>query len=247
MIYYLSAPFGAAAAAPGKARKEREEPVKKEVHPMSKAVTLKVEMREHQSKGTIKSLRKAGFVPGSISHKGSDAVSITLKRDELIKALQKNSLSTVFNLKVDSKNAYDVLVREIQYAPLTREMLHVTFQQISLTEETTADIEIHAVGKDGVIHRGLELLQHLGSLAVRGLPGDFPGTIDVDVSKMEAGDQVTVADLKLPKGIVSEDEPEKLILAVSHPKAHAEAAAPAESAETAAEPAAEAKAEETEK
>jgi len=230
---------------PAKGRKEREEPIKKEVHPMSKAITLKVEMREHVSKGTVKSLRKAGFVPGSISHKGSDAVSISLKKDELIKALQKNSLSTVFNLKVDSKNSFDVLVREIQYAPLTREMLHITFQQISLTEETTADIEIRVVGKDDVIHKGLEVLQHLAFLAVRGLPGDFPGSIDVDVSKMEAGDQVTVADLKLPKGITSEDEPEKLILAVNHPKVHAEpAAAPAEAAESAEAPAAEAKAEE---
>ena len=110
------------------------------------------------------------------------------------------------------------MVREIQHAPVSREWLHVTFQSVSLTEENTADIPIHLKGQEDLIHKGFELLQHLESLQIKGLPGDFPASIDIDLSNMEPGAQVTIADLKLPKGITSLTESDRLILSVSHPK-----------------------------
>jgi large subunit ribosomal protein L25 len=87
-----------------------------------------------------------------------------------------------------------------------------------LTEETTAEVPLALIGRDDVIHKGYELFQQLETLLLKGLPGQFPASIDINVSELSPGDQITVADLTLPEGVVSETEEDRLILSVSYPK-----------------------------
>jgi large subunit ribosomal protein L25 len=185
---------------------------------MNESIKLMITKRDKGSKGAMNKLRKEGFVPGSISRKSNESISFSVKKDEISKVLSANGMSSIYTLQADKKTAYTAMVREIQYAPVSREWLHVTFQLVSLTEETTADISLHLKGREELLHKGFELLQQLESLQIKGLPGDFPASIDIDVSNMEPGDQVTIADLTLPKGITSLTESERLILSVSHPK-----------------------------
>ena len=77
---------------------------------------------------------------------------------------------------------------------------------------------INALGRDSITHRRLEFLQHLDMLPVVGLPQDIPNQIEVDVSAMEAGDNITIADLKLPEGITTDLEGERVVFTVSHPR-----------------------------
>ena len=189
---------------------------------MNKAAKLSIQKREPGSKGAMNQLRKSGFLPGSISRKGSDAITFSVRKDELRKALSANGTSAVYTLEVDKKTSYPVMVREIQYAPLTRDWLHVTFQLVSLTEETTAEVPLALIGRDDVIHKGYELFQQLETLLLKGLPGQFPASVDINVSELSPGDQITVADLTLPEGVVSETEEDRLILSVSYPKVQEE-------------------------
>lgn len=188
---------------------------------MSELKTMKADKREVTSKGAIKQLRRDGYMPCSISQKGEDAISISLRQDELKKSIAQNGMTSVYTLKLGRKSM-PVMVREIQRAPLTREWLHVTFQKISLTEETTAELPIIIIGGDTVVHNGLEVLTHLDTLPVRGLPTDFPPSVNIDVTEMEAGQQITVADLKLPEGITCELDNDRLVVGVAYPKVQAE-------------------------
>lgn len=193
---------------------------------MKNTNTIRIAAREQLSKGGIKALRREGNLPASVSIRGEDAASISLKRDELTRAIAKHGLSAVYKLTLDGKKvAYNAMVKEIQYAPVTRECLHVTFQQVSLTENTTAQVTIRILERDSVTYKGLELLQHETSMAVTGLPNDIPEVIELDVSEMEAGDQIQIKDVKLPKGTHAEDDPERLILNVSFPRVQEEEAA----------------------
>ena len=192
---------------------------------MNESVKLTITKREKGSKGAMNRQRKEGFLPGSLSHKGSESVSFFMRKDEFRKALSANGMSSVYTLQADKKTAYPAMVREIQYAPVSREWQHVTFQLVSLTEETTAEISLHIKGRDELIHKSFELLQQLETILLKGLPGDFPASIEIDVSGMEPGDQVSIADLKLPKGITVLTEKDRLVLTVSHQKVWEEEAA----------------------
>lgn len=200
---------------------------------------LNITLRERAGKGAMRQLRREGMLPGSMSYKGEESVSFAVNKDAFRRLVNQNGLSGIYTLQVDKKTSYPAMVREVQYAPMTRDLQHVTFQRVSLTEETTADIAINVIGKEDVQHAGLELLQQLETVAVRGLPTDFPQAIDVDVSKMTAGEQVTVADLVVPEGLTVETEADRLILNVSYPRVQEEETPAAEGAEeTASEEAA---------
>lgn len=187
--------------------------------------------RDAMTKGEVKRLRKDGMVPASISIRGQDAVSISVRKDELLKILRRNGMNSVVQLEVNGQTSYTAMVREIQHAPLSREWLHITFQYVSMTEETTAAVPITVHGREAVSHAGLESSIQLDAVEVRGLPGDLPQTIEVDVSHMVAGDNMHARDLKLPEGITLVTEEDRLVFSVSHPRVQTEG----EAAEAAAQ------------
>lgn len=213
---------------------------------MNETAKLKIIQREKGSKSAIKQLRRDGYLPGSISQKGEEAISFSISKDELRRALLANGMSGIYSLQSGRKKPWPAMVREIQYAPVTREWLHITFQLVSLTEETTADIPLNIIGREDVQYAGFEMFQQMETIALRGLPTDFPAAIDVNVSEMTAGDQVTVGDLELPEGLTTDVEADRLILSVSHPRVREEAADVAEEAAEGEAPASEPEAAEQE-
>lgn len=194
------------------------------------SLKIKIQRREPMSKGGIKKLRREGLLPASISSKGGEALSCIIRQDELMKSLSQNGRMAVFKLTLGRK-VYNAMLKEVQYAPVSRECLHVTFQHIDLDEATRADVSVRPQGREDVLHKQLEFLQHLDALPVLGLPNDIPNSIEVDVSHMEAGDSLTVGDVQLPEGITTDMEPDRVIFTVSHPRAKQE---PAEAADEAA-------------
>jgi len=197
---------------------------------MDNTATLTITKREKGSKGAMNQLRRDGFLPASISQKGKESVGFSMRKEEFRKAFSLNGMSGVYTLKGEKKLKFTAMVREIQYVPGSYDYLHITFQAISLTEETTADIHLHIHGRDTLHHNGFELLQQLDSLHLKGLPGNFPSAINVDVTEMEPGAQVTVADVELPEGLTCLTEADRLVLSVAYPKVHEEEAAGAEEA-----------------
>ena len=179
------------------------------------SLNIAIEERPSLSKGGRKQLRRDGYLPASISSKGEDSISITIKRDTLLRAIEKFGRMSVFNLKL-GKKTYNCMVKEMQHAPLTQECLHVTFQHIDLTEETTAEVAIRPIGRESVQRRRLDFLQIKDYLSIKGLPNDIPNSIDVDVTEMEAGDVLNVGDLVLPEGITTDEDSDDVVFTVSH-------------------------------
>ncbi len=189
---------------------------------MKQSPIVNVKSAEGLSKGEKNRLRKEGSVPANISSKGSGSVSVILKQDEFLKLLTENGMSTVYRLQATEKEGWDVMVKEIDTAPLSNKWLHVNFQHVAMNEKTRAEIAIKILGKDAVMRKGLEVLQQLDAIQVRGLPGDMPNDIEVDVSGMAAGLSIMVKDLKLPEGIELETEGDREVVTVTHVKGHAE-------------------------
>lgn len=205
---------------------------------MNQSITLAANGRESASKRENRRMREAGLLPVSMSTKGEEALSLSVRRDEFVRMMSRQGMSVVLKLKVDNKKSYNAMVKEIQRAPLTAEILHVTFQQVSLKEETKADVTVQILGRDTLEFKKFDFIQHLDSLPVRGLPQDIPNTIDVDVSELEAGDNLFVRDLVMPEGIETDMEPDRLVFTVSLPRVRADEAE--EATEAAGEPAEEA-------
>lgn len=201
---------------------------------MDNSMKLKIEERTKGSKGAMKQMRREGGLPGSISRKGDTSVSFSVNKADFTKAFKELGMSGIYTLQVGRKKPYTAMIREVQYAPGSYEFLHITLQSVSMTEETTADIHLHIHGRDELQHNNYELIQQLESLHIKGLPGDFPPAINIDVTQMKPGDHVTVADVELPEELTCLTEPDRLIVSVAHPKLRTEETEEEETAEDAA-------------
>jgi len=177
---------------------------------MKKIGIIKAEKRDHASTGGNERLRKTGFLPGNICGKEIGSMAITVNKDDLRKKMSKFGRNAVFNIEVAGDETYTVMTNEIQ-SHAVKGITHVDFQQISLSEEVKTDVLIKITGKEAIEAQRLILIHHSDTISVKGLPQDIPDSIEVNVSELKLGENITFGDVLLPKGIVCESDSTHLV------------------------------------
>ena len=164
-------------------------------------IALKASLREGKGKQKSIKVRKEGLVPGVVYHRGEQSVSISMVEKDLLKILRSSEGENVLiSLTVEGskKKARPVLIKEIQRHPVKRAVLHVDFNEISLSEKITVDVEVVAQGEPVGVKQEGGILEHvLREVKVQCLPTDIPKHIDVDVSALKLNSSVHVRDLVL--------------------------------------------------
>lgn len=199
-------------------------------------IQLNGKRREVIGKGGARKARAAGQIPGVIYGHGETPMAVTVDGREFSTAMRTHKGgNAIVNLKVDG-GEFTALVRDAQVDPLSRAIVHLDFQHISLTETIEVEVPVHPVGVAiGVKDGGgiLELITR--QLEVRCLPTAIPAAIDVDVTALAIGASIHVSDIRA-EGFTILTDPETTVLTVVAPTVE-EAPAAAEGEVAAAAPA----------
>lgn len=179
---------------------------------------LKMNNRKEEGSRANNRLRKTGFVPGNIFGRGMSSVSVTVKRDDLKKGLAKHGRFGLFKLEADGGKVYDVMVKDIQLDPVSREYIHVDFQHVIFSEEVKANVPIRIEGKEALEARKLLLVHQIDFIPVKGMPLDIPNAIEINVADLQVGDNIFISDVQFPEGILPEINSEQLVISVSEAK-----------------------------
>ena len=186
--------------------------------------TLAVDPRVVTGK-KVKALRRQGLVPAHLYGKDTDSLSLQAQTDEVINVIKTAGRNAIINLEISGEGEpRPVVLRGVQQHPITDELLHVDFFQISLTEMLTADVPVVTVGEPPAVsvYAGV-LLQSLDHIQVEALPMNIPQSIEVDISVLEElDDALFVRDLKVPAGLTVLSAPDQVVVKVSPPKVEAE-------------------------
>ncbi len=198
---------------------------------MSEALKLRVEKRDPaKNKGTgsraSRKLRKAGRVPAVVYGHKLPVVPISLEKTEVASMMAAAGHLAEFDL--DGKTE-TVLIRDIQWDYLGRDIIHVDFERVNREELIETQVTIEIRGEAAGVAEGGRLQQLVHELTVKCPAGNIPDVIRVDVTDLKIGQGVHVGDLNLPQGVVPQLEPEVLVLNIA-----AIAQAAAEEAEGAA-------------
>jgi large subunit ribosomal protein L25 len=125
------------------------------------------------------------------------------------------------------------LLRDVQLDPLSRRIIHLDFQHISLTEQIVVEVALHFVGIPIGVKDSGGILEHITrTLEVRCLPTAIPPSIDVDVTALNIGENLHVRDITV-SGFEIVTDGDVTIAAVVAPAAE-EVAAPVAAEEGAA-------------
>ena len=177
------------------------------------AIKLDVQPRE-TGKRAAKAIRRAEEVPCVLYGHHTDPVHFRVPVLDLRPLIYTAETHRV-ELALDGE-AYDCIVKQIDFHPVTDMPIHADF--LALTEGETIDLTIPVVtaGTAPGVKGGGLLSQPLNELVVRCLPKDIPGHIEVDVSELEIGDSIHVYDLTVENFEIITD-PSRTIVTVTAP------------------------------
>jgi large subunit ribosomal protein L25 len=180
------------------------------------SIKLNASKREISGK-QVKQLRTKGLVPAVVYGHGVESRNVAVDYRQMEKALNDAGESTLIDLNVDGEAPVKVLIHEVQYEPLIGSLTHVDFRQVKMDEKITTEIPIRFVGEaPAVKNLGGTLVRNIETLTVSCLPGDLVHEFEVSLDNLaNIDDNITVADIKPPKGVEIEDEPEQIIAIVT--------------------------------
>ncbi len=168
------------------------------------AILINAETRTDMGKGASRRLRHTEKMPAIVYGGSKKPVSLTILTKDVRAQLNNEAFfSQVLELSVDGKKAEKVVLRDIQYHPYKVDPMHLDFQRISAKQKMHFHVPLHFIGEDvapGAKHGGL--VSHvLHEVEVECLAKNIPEFIEVDMSAMELGDSLHLADLNVPKGV----------------------------------------------
>ena len=192
-------------------------------------VTLEVTRRESTGKEQAKKLRREGKVPAVVYGGHKEPVAITVDRKAVSELVTKSEhgVRSVFLLKMAGTDQQrHAMIKEITIDPISRRMKHIDFVRVVMDEKIKVTVPVHTVGTAIGVKEGGLLDFQVRELHVECLPTAIPDSIDVDVTPLGSHDYLRVKDLPLPEGVRVLDDPERVVVGVTHARAEvADAAA----------------------
>lgn len=206
---------------------------------------IRVDARDKKRKRDAKRLLRSGKIPGVLYGPKTQTVALELDKREFTSRVAGLEGSHLVRLKSASNALAEkvALVKDMQFHPISGDVIHADLYEVDLTATIQVRVPLHFIGRAAGVTRGGILQPIVREIEVECLPMDIPEFFDVDVSALDIGDSVHVAELVMPEGITAITEASQALVSVVTPtveEAPTPAAAPTEAAVAAPE-AAEAK------
>lgn len=160
-------------------------------------IALRANERELLGK-QVKKLRKAGILPGHVFGNKIKTEHVSVKSKDFFSVMAQAGETGLIDLKIGSEKMRPVLIRDVQYDPVSSQPLHIDFYQVNLSEKVTVPVPLVLIGEQPEsVHAGeAVVLQVLNEVQVEALPTDLVENIEVDISKLVAvDDAILVRDL----------------------------------------------------
>jgi large subunit ribosomal protein L25 len=181
---------------------------------MADAVKIQVETRDPgKNKGTgsrvSRRLRKQGRIPAIIYGHKQAPVPIAIGRDAVWEMVKKSTHLAELNLGTTTET---VLVRDIQWCHLGKEIIHLDFARVSADEsvETEVRLDYRGTAKGTADGGSLEVIIH--DLRVTCRANAIPDSLKIDVTNIGLNEGIHVKDLTLPAGVTVVDADPELLL-----------------------------------
>lgn len=180
--------------------------------------SIEAELRTETGKGAARTIRRDGLIPGVVYGRGNDPRSIKVDPLDIEKLLHSNAIFDLTFVGEDGgEDEATVIIKDYQKDVIKQNLLHVDFQFISMDEKITVSVPMRLEG-DALGVRNGGVLQHLlREIEIDALPAEIPEEITIDISELEVGESLAVADLELSEGLDLVTESDEVIVTVVTP------------------------------
>ena len=182
--------------------------------------------RKEQGTGASRRLRIAGQTPAIVYGGTAAPLNIALDHNALYHALKKEAFhSSILDLEIEGK-VEQVLLRDFQVHAYKQLVLHVDFQRVDASQKIHVKVPLHFVNAEvsPAVKLSSGIISHvMTELDISCLPKDLPEFVSVDLSKLEVGHSIHLADLQLPNGVTAVSQENLTVATASVPAGKVEA------------------------
>lgn len=143
-----------------------------------------------------KALRREGLITASMCGKDlPESLSLVIDANEATQFMKNHHVGSEATLVVDGKE-YDTMIKSADKDHLNTHYLDMTFQHLIATEKVKGVAEIVLLNEDrtnGFLTRDISTVEY------KAYPKDIVDKIEIDVSKLPIGTEITVGDLDIAK------------------------------------------------
>ena len=167
---------------------------------MADAYKIEVHKRDAMGSRDVKNLRKEGKIPG-VYYSTDSKSSIPFYILDTDLTLAFRSGAHLYQVSVGGK-LRNVIFKEVQYHPVTDDILHIDIYGVSLKEKIDIKVPLRLIGDaKGVTTDGGHLTQSLNDIDIKCLPTEIPEFIEVDVAEIGINESLYVKDVVAPENV----------------------------------------------
>mgnify|MGYP001068827615 CR=1 FL=1 len=158
-----------------------------------KSVSINATEREDLGSKFARKLRKEGNVPCVVygGEKPMHFYAPVLQFRDLV----YTSVAKKAEIMVNG-NTTEAVMQDIQFHPVTDQILHIDFMQLIPGKAITLDVPVFLSGSARGVLNGGRLKHTLRKLSVRALPKDLPDSISVDITDLRIGQAIRISEVK---------------------------------------------------
>jgi len=162
-------------------------------------VGLKVQPREERGKGPVGRLRREeGLLPGILYGHKQEPFAFKTEAHALERIFNRFGHNAVFMVEVDGSDQKpeQTIVRQVQYHKVRGDIVHLDLLRIDPDEKLRVSVPLHTQGVPNGVSTGGGALQHaVVALDMECVAAEMPSSIEIDITSLEIGDSIHVADL----------------------------------------------------
>lgn len=178
---------------------------------------LQAKERKELRHSALRKIREAGDIPAVIYGAKVESKPVSISSADLTKTIREVGRNGVISLDVDGSK-HDVVLTHYQQNPIKNEFIHADFLAVDKSSKLTVDVTVVLTGDAAGVKDGGVMQQPLHQVSITTTPDSIPQTIEVDVTSLQVGETVTVADLKAQGKYVINHEEDEVIASILPPK-----------------------------
>jgi large subunit ribosomal protein L25 len=181
------------------------------------ATELKANTRDDFKRSALTQLRHSGNIPGVVYGYKTENTPIAIDAITFIKTIRSVGRNGIISLNING-NKQNVVLSDYQQDHIKDEITHVDFLAVNMSQEMDADVRIELTGESAGVKDGGVLQQPLHEVSVTAKPTDIPESIEVDISELQVGDTVTIADIRDKYSVTLNEEDDRTIASILAPR-----------------------------
>ncbi|MEW9052963.1 MAG: 50S ribosomal protein L25/general stress protein Ctc [Neobacillus sp.] len=182
---------------------------------------LEAKERTDLQYSSLRKIRGEGNIPAVIYGRKVASKPVMVSSADLIKTIRSVGRNGVISLNIDG-TTQDVILSDYQEDFIKKEIIHADFLAVDKSSKITVSVRLALTGEAAGVKDGGVLQQPVHELSITATPSEIPQQIEMDVTSLQVGETLTIADLLYQGTFTINHEADEVIASILPPKVEAE-------------------------